>query len=265
MRKLLETPAYRAGRALDDLFCQCLGVEWRSVWRRSEDLKPVSGGDPSAIKDYAKLICKHVEQLNSLVESHREQLLPVSRERLSWPVLMSGHPVLSQDEKTILAVLEVGKGTGRYFDRFSKWPLKGRIACLVDELLLWVNACKNPPGTEWHFPRKGPIRIFGGMDCLYASDGQYCPHPILARLRRQLSPREKDTKRLKPLDGGSFDEWEEFFDAMLEDFFGHPDSAWFMRRFFVTAKSRNSLGLAKGHVKRGVRARLRALTGTKGG
>jgi hypothetical protein len=101
------------------------------------------GGDPIAIQEYAKLVCEHVERLNCLVESYKKHLLPVSRKRFTWPILKSKNPKLSQDEKKMLAELEVTEGTGRHCDQYSKWTLGGPIAYLVDELLSWVEACKD--------------------------------------------------------------------------------------------------------------------------
>ncbi len=199
-----DSPAYIARQALDDLFLQALGLP--RLLKRGWGLdyaKPIAGGDPIAIQEYAKLVCEHVEKLNSLVESHKKHLLLVSRKRFTWPILKSKNPRLSQDEKKILRELEVTDETGRYCDQNSKWKPSGPTAYLVDELLSWVDACKKS-GNDLYVIGGRFMRL-SAVECLYTYDGRsrigrrhhyHASHPVIAALRPHLKPRERIAAKL---------------------------------------------------------------------
>ena len=266
-QKQLDSPAFNARQAFDDLFLQAQGLPWRlkTGWGLVY-AKAKPGGDPIAIQEYAKLVCEHVEKLNFLIESHKKHLLPVSQKRFTWPILKSEHPHFSQDEKKILNALEVGKGTGRFFDKYSKWKPGGLIAYLVDELLSWVEACKDK-GKYFYtttIMRKPRLLRGSAVELLYDRDS---PHTVVARLRKHLAKHQKAAASLKPLTQDSINEWEKFFTALLTDCFKDARCAQLLSKVFVKAESRKKkegrYGVAKQHLIRKVCERLRAFAGVK--
>ena len=268
---LLNTtePELTASRALESLFLKSIGEDWQPLFSAKPnnylaDVAPFAVGQATAILAYANLIHLHVEKLNSLVETHREFLLPYSQTCFNWPVLKSEHPAFSDDEKRILKTLEVGKKSGRFFDGFSKWkPAGTRIGFFVDELLKWADTCKHGPSTK-------PIYLFGRdqnpLARLYHCDENDCPHPIIARLRKHLVPHEKAAARLKPLSKDSISEWENFVAGIIKACFQDPHSAQFLSRLFVAAKSRKQpkgFSRAETYLVSKVRDRMKALAGVK--
>jgi hypothetical protein len=252
LEKNQNEPAVKAREALEQLFLQAQGIEWRGRYEAAlSDVKPVEGGDAAALEAYSRLVCEHVENLNSLVESHTKHFLPVSRTRFTWPILKSEHPLFSQDENEIFTLLQVGKGTGRYFDRISKWKPSGKIALLVDELLWWVDACKQKPTLKQNY--------FAWQN-LYFCNEENCPHPVIARLRKHLQRREKSAARLKSLDRKSVEAWEELFVALLNDSFKDASCATFLRLNFA-AESKDTTGKAREYIIRKVCARLITFAG----
>ena len=132
LKKYKNEPSIKAAEALEQLFRQAQGLPRLpqpndyTIAPAAPTYKPVAGGDPDAMLEYAWLVCKHVENLNSLIELHQKHLLPVSRKRFNWPILKSPHPFFSQDEQKILSTLDVGKKSGRNLDKYSKWPPHGK-------------------------------------------------------------------------------------------------------------------------------------------
>jgi len=262
LEKYQNEPSIKAAEALGQLFRQAQGLPGLetpnsyTLAPAAPTYKPVVGGDPDAIQAYARLVCKHVENLNSLIGSHTKHLLPVSRTRFTWPILKSEHPVLSQDEDDILTMLEVGKETGRYFDRFSKWKPDGEIALLVDELLCWADYCKRESKRN-----KEPVIIVPRT--IY---DRFEDHPLIAKLRKHLEPCELEVARLKPLERNSVAEWVEFVRALLDDCFNDRHCAKFLASGFVFAESReqkHGFSRAKSYLVSKVLKRLKALAGDK--
>lgn len=254
-------PAKHAGlersarKALEELFLRAQGKEWRDRYTAAlSEEKPIKGGDSAAVNEYVQLVCEHVELLNRLVTKHREHVLPVSRARVNWPVLKSKHPHLSEDERAILTLLEVGKESGFYLDEHSKWKPSGRIAWLVDELVQYVISCKN-----CHRRRKERRPAWVPL-----------PRPHLP-FETEIFARplwnatfERRAAVLKHFDHASEPEWEALIVDMLESCFRDASCAGFLSRKFVTAPTkRKSLGRAKQHLLRRVRARLKSLAGRK--
>src|SRR5674476_349766 len=148
--KYNHEPASNAATALEQLFCQAQGLRsWPtrtySPVPAAPTYKPVAGGDPVAIQTYARLICEHVKNLNSLIGTHKKHLLPVSQMRVTWPILKSKHPHFSEDEKTILNALDVGSTTDRHLATYCRYKPAGKIARLVDELVWWIDVLKLHP------------------------------------------------------------------------------------------------------------------------
>ena len=254
LEKLRKKPANKAREALDQLFRQAQGIEGRGRYEAAlSDVKPVEGGDAAALEAYSRLVCEHVENLTSLVESHTKHLLPVSRKRFTWPILRSEHPLFSQDENEIFKMLQVGKGKGRYFDRFSKWKLSGKIPLLVDELIWWADACKQKPTLKQNW---------FSWQSIYFCNKENCPHPVVARMRRHLQRHQKSAARLKSLDQESVEAWERLFVALLKDCFKDSSCATFLRLNFA-ARSKDSPGKAKEYLIRKVSERLKTFAGIK--
>jgi hypothetical protein len=255
-----EPSAITAREAFDQLFQQALGLPPPNSYNTAPAYMPVKGGDPVAIQEYARLVCEHVENLNSLITSHRRNLLPVSQTRFTWHVLKSKHPYYSEDHKEILTALDVGSAASRHLDAYCKYKPAGNIAWFVDELLWWKDACTRnlTPKPSWYpaFAIQNPYRC----------DDDCCDHPIVARLRKHLEPRESDAARLKLLDKNSVKEWANFIRSLLHDCFADRRCAEFLSRIFVPAKSRkqqHGYSRAKSHLVPKVIKRLNALVGVK--
>jgi hypothetical protein len=258
-----EEPSTRAQRALNDLFLQAQGKEWRDRYDiGASDAKPVEAGNPAAIQAYARLVCENVERLNSLIQSCRELLLPFSKTRTSWPVLKSKHPYLSEDEQKILKDLEVGKESGRHLDQFCKWKPGGRIATLADELMRFVADCGERHTARYALKEETP-GVWPGF--LWAQLQPRLPFG-LELFAKPLCKRsyEKAAARLGPFSHTSIDSWERLIVDMLESCFDDAHCAGFLIKWFVTAPTRRkSPGRAKQHLIRRIRARLKSLVGLK--
>jgi hypothetical protein len=141
LEKLRKKPANKAREALDQLFLQSQGKElldrYTASSRIDDDEKPVVGGDPAAIRAYASLVREHVANLNFLLSTYRELVLPFSRNCFSWPMLISKRKVFGDDADELIRVSQVGEDTiandpAARFDptkKFGKvaWNLLGRI------------------------------------------------------------------------------------------------------------------------------------------
>lgn len=257
--------ALKARQAIDDLLLQARGIACLTDgWSPT---KPTAAEARLAIVEYAILVCAHVEKLNSLIETRREDLLPVSRKRFTWPILKSAHPLLCQNEEIIIPMLEVGKGTGRYMDRFSKWKPDGKMAYLTDELLYWIAACKSPLGPVIYSPRGRELAMTTGIASLYTCDGAFCNHPLLALLRRHLMKRERIARELSPLAKDSVEAWVKFVGDLLNDCFKDEDCASHLIRSYVPVGSRTNQksghGRAKEFLIRKVCDRLKSFAGVK--
>jgi hypothetical protein len=105
-------PARAAAKALDELFLQAQGKEWRNRYDVAlSKVKPVGGGDPVAMEAYARIVREHVERLNSLIVSHREFLLAYSRKCFNWPVCIGKRKPFGDDADDIISKLQVGAET----------------------------------------------------------------------------------------------------------------------------------------------------------
>jgi hypothetical protein len=142
LQKALESPSARARIALDELFLQAQGKEWRDRYTAAlSDVKPASGGDSAAIHAYASLVREHVGNLNSLVATHRDLLLPFSRNCFSWPARIGKRKVFGDDPDELIRQLQVGKATiaddpASRFDPTSKF---GKVAW---ELIERIDLCR---------------------------------------------------------------------------------------------------------------------------
>ena len=259
-----EEPATRARLALNDLFLQAQGKEWRGRYYAAEvgDAKPVEPQESVAMLDYASLVCENVERLNSLISSHRALLLPFSKTRISWPILKSRHPHLSEDEQKILTHLQVGEESGRYLDQHCKWKPGGRVAMLAEELIRYVDDCsrrralryalkKNPPGG-W------PGFAYAQLEPRLPFQSELFARPLDKRSYEQAAAR------LGPFGQSSIGSWERLIVDMLKSCFDDARCAEFLIRSFVSAPTkRKSPGRAKQHLIRRIGARLKSLAGVK--
>jgi len=93
LKRRRDNAACNARQALNELFYQARAKE------------------QNAILEYAQLVCEHVGNLNSLIESHSELLLPFSRNCLSWPMRVSKRKVFGDDTDDLIQKLKVGEDT----------------------------------------------------------------------------------------------------------------------------------------------------------
>jgi hypothetical protein len=206
LEKHQNEPSIKAAEALGQLFRQAQGLPGLetpnsyTLAPAAPAYKPVEGGDPDAIQEYARLVCEHVEKLNSLITSHRRNLLAVSQTRFTWPILKSIHPYFSENQKEILFALDVGGAINQHLAVYCRYKAGGRIAWLVDELLEWANYCKRTSATS------GPVIILPSRS-IYDDDADY---PLVATLRKHLEPRELEVARLESLSKNSREEWGKF-------------------------------------------------------
>jgi len=259
--KKSNEPAVKAREALDLLFRQARGLP--ELLPRSyttnpveRSYEPVEGGDPDAIQEYAWLVCKHVENLNSLVRLHAKNLRPISERRFNWPILKSLHPQFSDDENQILTTLRVGRKSGRNLDRHSKWSPHGKIPQFVDELLWWADHCRQNPASNNGRAIIIPTSVYD----------RYETPPFVSMLRAHLEPREAEAARLDVLSKDCIEEWRGFMGALLTDCFNDRHCAKFLSDALVKAKSRkqkHGYSRARTHLLPKVLRRLNALAGVK--
>jgi hypothetical protein len=153
--KYENEPSFKARAALDQLFLQAQGKEWRDRYTAAlSDVKPVSGGDSAALHAYASLVRKHVENLNSLVATHRDLLLPFSQNCFSWPARIGKRNVFGDDPDELIRQLQVGKNTiaddsASRFDPTSKF---GKVAW---ELIERIELCRAASVARhvWYRPK----------------------------------------------------------------------------------------------------------------
>jgi hypothetical protein len=157
-------PSTKAREALDQLFRQAkgegeLGSELlllrsysATSTPRTPAYKPVVGGDPDAIREYAKLVREHVEKLNSLIATHRDLLLPYSQKCFNWPVRVAKRKPFRDDADDIIRKLEIGKETiandpNARFDPTRKF---GNVALnLIEQIELYRTTRPFLVGQSW--------------------------------------------------------------------------------------------------------------------
>ena len=250
-----ETLSSQANHALEALFLQAQGQEYLLPYPTVKVPSVEEVPADEALQAYAKLICDHVGRLNSLVQSHREALLPFSKKLTSWPILKSTHPHLSQDEQSILATLQVGSDSGCYFDRYSKWKLGGKIALLADELIAFVNRHKDQQALR---KRKPPV--WAGLlppPTILGFDPFGDNPPARSRFAHTAA-------EIEPLGQTSVGHWEQLIGTILRRCYDETRFGAVLTRLFVTAPTkRKTPGRSKEYLIRKVSLRLKALAGVK--
>lgn len=244
----------KASQALNELsnLAQGLPPSIRS-YLSPPPYEPLAGGDAAAIQSYALLICHHVENLNSLVKTHRAHILPLSQMRCNWPILISPHPHFTQDAKWILTNLRIGKHPRRHCAAYCRWKSEGKIATLVDDFLWWADECERIHSLSRN--------NFPWYSDLYAGSR---PNSVIAELRKHLEMREHAAAKLPSLNQTSVPHWEDFIRALMLDCFLDKHCADILTRFFVNAESKSkSPGRAKEYLTRKICERLRTLVGDK--
>ena len=135
VQKPENQPSTKAREALYQLFFQAIGApppaaKTANSYNIAPTYETVEGGDPAAMQEYARIVCEHVGNLNSLVATHREFLLPVARKSSAWPIRVGRRKLFGDDPDEILCGLEVGKETiaGDPNARFNPRSKLGAIA-----------------------------------------------------------------------------------------------------------------------------------------
>jgi hypothetical protein len=141
--KKSNEPFIEARAALDLLFRQARGLPELEFSPRSylaaptpraAAYEPVEGGDPDAILKYVWLVREHVANLNSLLATHREFLLPISRNCFSWPMLISKQKKFGDDPDEIIEASQVGTETIAD-DSKAKFNPKGKFGRIAMDVL----------------------------------------------------------------------------------------------------------------------------------
>jgi hypothetical protein len=252
------SPGENATHALDEFYKHITGEGFSHVGLGIK----VRNAHPRSVLLYAQIVCDHVERLNELIPTHREYLKSLSRKRVTWPILKSPHPYLSQNEKQVFIELDIGKSIGVPINSHCKWKLEGSIAELVEELRAWVGACKKK--GKQSFSWRGRIHTLSSLEYLYYSEPEFCPHPVISNLREHLSRFETSAAKLADLSCDSVECWVKLTTNVIEECFDDPHCATFLSRTFVTAKSRkqqSGYGLAKQNLIGRIRKRLESLAG----
>ena len=156
-------PCAKASAALNALFLQAQGLEWRDRYAvASSDVKPVPGGDQAALLKYAALVREHVAKLNSLPATCRDLLLPFSKKCFSWPGLIGKRRVFGDDPDELIRQFQVGSSSiaNDSAARFDPTRTFGKVAWkLIERIELrravsgyyfhtppsWENATKSLP------------------------------------------------------------------------------------------------------------------------
>jgi len=150
-----DQPAYKARNALDQLFLEAQGIEWRDRNKAAlRDCKQVTGGDAAALEAYSHIVCEHVRKLNSLTNDKNllSKLLPHSRTCLAWPVRISRRKVFGEDADELISRLEVGKDTIAG-DPAARFNPKSKFGKLAWEIIARIEQCRNTPACILKFPR----------------------------------------------------------------------------------------------------------------
>ena len=158
--KALEKHFNAAGAALAELFnlAQGLPSSVRS-YLQPPPYEAIAGGDANAMQMYAMLVCDHVKNLNSLIQSHAQFLQPYSRTCFSWPIRIAKRKPFGDDADEIIRVLQVGKDTiaddpASRFNPTSKfgkvaWELIQRIEREKTNARIVGCAFFNTPTPSW--------------------------------------------------------------------------------------------------------------------
>jgi len=212
LRKFQNKPSSIASIALAQLFFHAQGLPPPRSYNPFPDYEPVTGGDPAAIQAYATLVREHVKNLNSLFESHREFLLPISRNCFSWPMLISKRKVFGDDPDKIIDDFKVGADTiaGDSAARFNPKSKFGNIAW---NLIERIEHCRTTP-MQW-------LQIswmLSNTSCSWATAARTLPS-----FKLKPSPEEKK-------------QWLVVVKQVLEDDFCNPKQASYYRDL-ITAPS----------------------------
>ncbi len=141
--KLEKDTAFTAAKALDELFLKAQGIEWRNRYEAAlSEVKPIEGGDPTAIRNYAQLVREHVKKLNSLITTHRGMLLPYSQKCFNWPVNFSTRKAFGDDAKDIISKLQVGAQTIANDDPKARFNPKSRFGKIALDVLGRIESCR---------------------------------------------------------------------------------------------------------------------------
>ena len=133
-------PSVKAREALHELFLQAQGLS-PSCPYTTPAYKPIVGGDPVAIQEYVRLVREHVENLNSLIATHREFLLPISRNLFSWPIRISKRKPFGDDRDKLIEDLEVGKETIAN-DPTARFNPKSKFGKVAWKLIERIEQCR---------------------------------------------------------------------------------------------------------------------------
>jgi hypothetical protein len=219
-QKYQNEPSTKAREALEQLFRQVQGLPPLEFPQLNSyagpAYYPIEGGDIVALRDYARLIREHVQNLNSLIPTHREYLLSVFQER------------------------ELDRFLATYG---QKRPLS-RIAMLVAELLYWAEVCQKPAKPKLILAfAPAPLSRKQCLDALYTCNDETCSHPIIARLCKHLGKRERKAARLKAPNSDSIAAWENFVRTLFDDCFKDRRCAQFLTRHFTAPSRKQKKGV----------------------
>lgn len=232
----LKAPEVRSDSALDELF------------------ELSAKGDPEALLAYARIVCKQVKQLNSLVPQHARLLLPFSRCQLRWPILKSTRKSHSENERQILEALEIGEDCGEAIQRDRRFRQTGKLSWLVKDSLEFVELHRQI--------RDGDDRFFAPMQL--ARSREDFPGFVLHQFgkKAQLGTALKAGR----FSAHTVDEWERFivtaFKTLLERRARKPADIGWLKHFASKSKAR-SFGRAKEQFLRLLSKRIRSLAGKK--
>ena len=229
--------------------------EVRSDFALDELFKMSAMGDSEALLAYARIVCKHVGQLNGLVPTHAKSIRPFSRHQLRWPILKSTRKSHSENERQILDALQIGEDCGEAIHRDRRFRQTGKLSWLVRDSLEFVDLHRRI--------RNGEDRFFAPMQL--ARSREDFPGIVL----HQFGKKAELGAALKAgrFSAHTVDEWERFivtaFRTLLEQRTRKPADIGWLKHFASKSKAR-SFGRAKEQFLRLLSKRIRSLAGKVG-
>ena len=168
LKKAAEAQSEMAHEALNLLFQQAQGLPPPRSYT-APTYTPVVGGDPEAMRAYVKLVCDHIENLNSLLETHRELLLPISRNRFNWPMRISTKMFFGDNPDKLLLDLQVGKSTIAN-DPAARFDLTKKFGKAAWNLIKRIEHCRTTPKKWLTFEL-----ALSNTHCSWAKDARKLP------------------------------------------------------------------------------------------
>lgn len=114
-------------------------------------------GDGHALWAFARMVCRAAEELSRITAAKPENLKPVARHLLRWPLMRSRNPRLSDPRQWLK---DIGLGTGRPIvsDEVSKWKLDAAAEAAMDLIdYMTKTFALTPPLTREHAAHWWPI------------------------------------------------------------------------------------------------------------